>query len=118
MEKHTIVNSTYQKFRDLFTFDPEKGGLHNLLWQILINGLHGDKVIVFYVDALSNELILADEKGGFWKTHIHFKEKMTFDECLLISKELNQLIFNLEEDKVDKIINDSMQLNIQNLSSI
>lgn len=116
MEKFEIVNSLYKSHKDYFTYDPEVGGLHNLLWQILINGRHKENTVCFYIDAVSNELILPDNLGGFWKTCLFFKDTVPFNEGVRISNEMNRMVFGISDEDSEKIINNSMNMNIQNLN--
>lgn len=112
MESYQLVNQTYKNFKDSFAFDPEKGGLHNFLWEILVKQKFADQTVALTVVVMDgNELAVASEKGGYFKTGLRFVNP-DYNAATPILNDLNQIVFGLSKDEADQIIMKSMKADI------
>lgn len=94
-------------------FESEHRSLHDLLWQIAINGMldMAKEPVLFHVNVcgeFGNELVLAFTSGGYNSTGVYFKEGR-YDICCDIAEELNSLFFQIDKDEQVKFISKSMQ---------
>lgn len=94
MEKAEKVDKIYDKFKNKFV-----GDLHNVLWQIIVNGVREDKISAFTsaISANGYKLGIADEQiKGYSSTGVVFKEPALYDDVQKVIENLNKAVFRLD----------------------
>lgn len=85
-------------------------GFHNMLWQIMVNAIHGDALMCFY--ATFNDqgkvlaIVLANKPN--YQIGSFFMDDMQLDDCETIATELNEKVFGIDDDTAMKIVGSSM----------
>jgi len=81
----------------------------DLIWQIMINDVYEGKKMCFWIDVMDekNNLIVADENGGYIKTEIKFIDD-NYNNCVELIEKLNTMVFGLSVEAADKLISTSM----------
>jgi hypothetical protein len=89
------LNKIYSEYKQYFETDVLKSSIHNLLWQIMINKAYQGKNIAFHPN-ISNEgteMVIADEQGCFYHTHLFFLDS-DYNKCCDISEKLSIEVFD------------------------
>lgn len=109
--KHTVkkFNKVHNKYKDKF----KKGvfGLHNLLWQIMINDSMKDSDVTFTAIVVEQgcEIVIASLNGGYHETGVIF-ESEDYSQCNDVCEELGLSVFGLKFDDHLRLVSRSMGL--------
>jgi hypothetical protein len=106
--KANLLNKLYDKYNDCFA--NTMPSFHNLLWQLMINGVHKGKRMCFYAALTGGEntlgLVTFNEAGYY--PAVFFKETVNFPEMEAIVNNLNQQVFDVDEKEYMRIVSSSM----------
>jgi len=100
-EKTNLLNKIYKSYKDLFA-----QGFHNLLWQIMINEKHADKVFTACYTGAGLELVIADPKGGYIPALCIFNDNITYEKANDFAEDVSKSVFSIDENEVlNRILN-------------
>jgi hypothetical protein len=115
----TIQHSTdffttaYEQFKNHFESN-SIFSISNLLWQLIVNEVHSDKITCFHpVDSKDEpeyfEIgIIAFNEGGYNKSHVTFLKGTDYDKACDICDQMNEFLFGMTPELCNKIISQSM----------
>ena len=103
MKAITKVSKLYNEFKDEF----RETGLHNTLWQIIVNKHPSTRMKISFTLGYNNytSLIVACNNGAKLQTTAIFKKGTSFDKALSICQTLNKRIFHQTIKQQQEIIN-------------
>lgn len=84
---------------------------HNLLWQLIVNEIHPDKLVILYpvyTDKLQLSIVWLGERGHL-PTHVEFVKGTTFEQACEIADKLNEMLFGVLPLLGDVIVMQSMR---------
>jgi len=99
------LNRIYDQYKDEF-----EGDFHNMLWQILVNKVFGDRRMAFHAAILDTGYILGiaeENKPGYHPSYVFFKT-LIHREATEITGSLNFEVFNLNNREACEIVLTSM----------
>jgi len=111
-EQTKKIKEAREKFEDKFK-EPDNinffGTFSDLMWQILINETTKGRKVAFtpVVWGYGNELVMADEEGGYFKTSVIFKEA-NINKCYDICYGLSLEVFGHSEEQAVEIVGKSL----------
>lgn len=107
------MTDQHDKLNEIFeTYKAEtNGGLHNCLWQIMINDSLGDENGAFSAPLMdrTSAVQIACESGGYISAMFGFNDDVTDKRRDEICDDLNARIFGLTPDGAMKVVARSMR---------
>jgi hypothetical protein len=106
-----ICSELRKEYFDHFkTGEPQYRSFHDLLWQIHVNKMTEDSLVLFHVNVEpdGNKLVIAYESGGYKNTGVVFTSE-NYNECCDIVEKINERFFGYDTKEQSKIIAVSMQ---------
>lgn len=102
------IHQAYDTYKEKFS-----GSLHNVLWQVLVNDCIESKVACFTsnYDGKGGAVlgIATANEYGYIPTAVYFKTGTPYNEIRAILKELNKIVFDLDDDACSRIVASSMR---------
>lgn len=106
------LNKVYDQFKDKFEANCSPS-FHNLLWQLIINRVHDDKIIVLVPAVMKHdrwEVGLAEHnEPGFIATSVGLLSGIDYKEATWICEKLSKQLFGIDEKLWATILLSSMR---------
>jgi hypothetical protein len=118
----TLKSSTafYHEVTDPFAHNFVKmvTSFTNLMWQLVVNEAHEDKIVCFYpVQSKHPELgkweigLVFWNESGYQPTSVTFVPEVDFDKAMLICEAINNTLFGISPELGNLIVDRSMRSN-------
>jgi hypothetical protein len=104
------LNEVYDKYAENFNSN-QSPSFHNLLWQTIVNQVHGNAIVVFYPVYHNHILqvsLVAHDEAGHTPLMVEFAAGTTFDKAVKVCYALNRLVFGITDLLADRIVTLSM----------
>jgi len=99
------LNKIFEEFKGYY-----EGCFHNMLWQIIVNDVHANKIKAVFTAITGNGykigLSIANEPK-YYDTGVFIKEP-NYDKANIIMARLNKAMFDLDDEQVLNITMSSM----------
>jgi hypothetical protein len=96
------LNVIYNMYKDLFS-----QGYHNLLWQIMINEKHGEKVFTAAYTDSGLELVIACPEGGYISAMCIFNDNISYNKANDYAEDISKSVFSIDKNEVLNRVNAS-----------
>lgn len=112
-------NRIYAKFSKYFE-EKQMYSLHNLLWQLIINGTWRNRTVVVHPvfpaepQPWQYELAFVEKGGkGYFRMYTGFKPEITnYNKAVDVCEELTEEVFDIHGEEYDSIVARSMDLEV------
>ena len=98
------LNRIYENYHDYVD------GLHNLLWQVMVNEACKGKTVAFLgLPSDPHQIVIADADGGYIETPCRIDEREDRESVQEIIEALNRNVFDIDNLQAAAIVGRSMR---------